>query len=78
MLTRSVQSKPLQDRHHIKALDSIDLLKREILDLSELQAEALSIATIGGMTPDEAQEFELRRVRITRLTKQLSRLSSPA
>jgi hypothetical protein len=50
----------------------IERITREIHDLSEQQTEAMCSATFAGMTEHEVQEFELRRIRIIRLVKQLS------
>jgi len=52
--------------------DPIERIAREIHELSEQQTEAMCFATFAGMTEHEVQEFELRRLRITRLVKQLS------
>lgn len=52
-------------------------LKNEIDALSEFQKKALQAATYLGMTPDEANEIEARRKKITALTNQLAELKSP-
>jgi hypothetical protein len=44
--------------------DAIHRLKEEIDKLTGQQFEALQLATLVGMTPDEAQEYDQRRQRI--------------
>ena len=51
-----------------------DLLKKEIDLLSKQQSEARRTATYGGMTPDEAKEYDLRRKTILNLTETLLRI----
>lgn len=58
--------------HARRHFDPIERIAREVHELSEQQAEALCAATFAGMTQHEMQQFELRRIRITRLVKQLS------
>ena len=55
---------------------SIDNVKREIDELTLKQQEALKRATYLGMTADEAQQLEARRVRITALIEELFRLKT--
>lgn len=54
---------------------TVDRLKEEIDRLNQKQSRALKMATHVGMTPDEAQEYDARRSRITDLVRQLSMLT---
>lgn len=47
-------------------------LKEEIARLKREQDEAAKSATFLGMTPQEQQQFQTRRRRITELTEQLA------
>ena len=50
-------------------------IKQQIDALTEQQAEALKQATYIGMTPDEAEEYDGRRKKITALVEELSELT---
>jgi len=52
--------------------ETVHRLKEEIDRLNQQQSQALKTATYLGMTPDEAQEYDQRRTRITELVMQLS------
>jgi endo-1,4-beta-D-glucanase Y len=53
-------------------VSAVHQLKQEIDTLTEKQADALRMAVYVGMTPDEAQEYDERRQRITDLVQQLA------
>ena len=52
--------------------ETVHRLKEEIDRLNQQQSGALKTATYLGMTPDEAQEYDQRRSRITELVRHLS------
>ena len=56
--------------------DLIHRLTSEIDQLSGQQIEALRMATFGGMTDDEASEFQSRRKWIGELIQELEALTS--
>jgi hypothetical protein len=51
-------------------------LKEEIDRLTQEQVKALRMAVFVGMTSGEAQEYDERRTRITRLNQELAALES--
>lgn len=53
-------------------LEAIHRLKQEIDKLTEQQTSALQMATILGMTPEEAQEYNQRRKRILKYVQDLA------
>jgi len=58
--------------------DAVHRLKEEIYRLTEEQIEAAKMATFGGLTPDEAKEYEDRRAKILELVEQLRLLEEAA
>jgi hypothetical protein len=52
--------------------NAIDHLKEEIDRLSQQQTSALWMATFGGMTADEAKEYDGRHRKIVKLMKELA------
>jgi len=60
---------------HQDTLSEIDRVKHEIDKLNQLQTAALKLAVYGGMTPDEANEYDERRGKLTRLVQQLAKFT---
>lgn len=52
--------------------EAVHRLKEEIDKLTLQQAEALRMATLVGMTPDEAQEYDARRKLILKYVHDLA------
>jgi len=51
--------------------DAIHRLKEEIDKLTKQQSDALQLATLVGMTPDEAEEYDQRRKKILEYVQDL-------
>jgi hypothetical protein len=56
-------------------LAAVILLNGELKALKDLQDEALRVATFGGMTADEAEEFDERNKRIANIKQELEILN---
>jgi hypothetical protein len=57
-----------------RTTETVQKLKREIDRLTVIQAKALKTATFGGMTPEEAKEYDNRREEILKLVERLAML----
>jgi hypothetical protein len=55
-------------------IEAVHNIKQEIDRLTEIQTNALKIATFGGMTSEEAQDYDNRRTQILNLVHRLETL----
>lgn len=59
-------------------MTSVETLQREIARLKQEQEDALQLSVYVGMSPAEAQEYEIRKKRIFDLLRQLRNLPDQA
>ena len=77
LLSRRREAAHLADGNIPKAVpETVEILKKEIDRLFELQREALQRATFLGMTAEEAKQIEERRKVITALVDRLVKAKS--
>jgi len=57
--------------HPSKTAEAIHQITNEIDNLTEQQSEAIQMAALGGMTADEAKEYQNRRSKILQYVKEL-------